>query len=99
MQPDSEKIREKLRQNFFEISAQGILVYQDPVIGPLFNSRKKIAVHVNTEQGCLELKVNGRLEETFDFAQNVGRACQEACGAYFNVIAQQNTDQEAIQTA
>jgi len=76
MQPDSEKIREKLRQNFFEISAQGILVYQDPVIGPLFNSRKKIAVHVNTE-----------------------RACQEACGAYFNVIAQQNTDQEAIQAA
>jgi hypothetical protein len=98
MNRDAAKIREQLREHFFEVSAQGILVYQDPVIGPLFHARKKIAVHVNIEQSRLELKVNGKVQQTFDFTQNIGRTCHEVCGAYFTLVSRQ-ADQEKIQAA
>ncbi len=77
----------QMRKAFFDVSPEGVLVYQDPFIGRLDNPRRGLVVELNPASACLELKVGGRLSGRFYLKEGVADACQRACGAYFEAVA------------
>ncbi len=78
---------EKMNRAFFELSPGGLLVYQDPAIGPLANRAKQLAVELNLDENQLELRVGGRVSQSFKLDTDVADACQTACQAYFSTFA------------
>ena len=80
------RLRSKMNNAFFDLSAKGVLIYQDPMIGPLANEEKQVAVVANLKKGCLELKVRGQVEQRFDLGPNTGKACRAAFVAYFTTF-------------
>lgn len=82
-----DRYRKQMRESFFDLSPEGVLVYQDPMFGPLANPAKSIAVVANTNEERLELRVRGNVERVFALALGAGQACQEAFAAYFATFA------------
>ena len=82
----------KLIQDKGEIDAPhgrislGVLIYQDPMIGPLANRKKGLAVQANPAKAQLELKVRGQVDQVFALTDGVGQACHEAFRAYFTAF-------------
>lgn len=86
--PLDSKLVRKMNRAFFDVDVRGVLIYQDPVIGPLNNDRRRLRVAVNGETDCLELQVGGAVKRRFELARGVERACQEAFKAYFEQFEQ-----------
>ena len=78
----------KLNANFFDVSEEGILVYLDPMIGPLRNRSRQLLVSLNAKKKQFELRLQGRVAEVFDFEGNMGNVCCRAFGAYFQAFEQ-----------
>lgn len=73
----------QVRACFFEVSGENVLVYQDPIIGPLSHPGRQLAVIANEAKGRFELHLQGRIEEVFEFGIHAGLAGRRACHAYF----------------
>jgi hypothetical protein len=77
---------QKLRKEFFDVSPDGTLIYTDPSIGPLLNPHHRLSVRLNDGKSCLELILNGQVQESFHLNGSVSKACREAFGAYFKAF-------------
>lgn len=77
---------QKLRKEYFDVSPDGTLIYTDPSIGPLHNPRHHLAVRLNDGKSCLELTLNGQVQESFHLNGSVSKACRDAFGAYFKAF-------------
>ena len=78
-----KRLLQQMHKVFFDLSPEGVLTYQDPMIGPLANSEKQLAVLANLKQARLELKVCGLIEQVFELNQGISQACGDAFNAYF----------------
>ena len=76
----------ELRDGYFDISPDGVLVYLDPMIGSMRHARHHLAVRVNPEKSQLELHHRGQTLQTFPLAEGPRRACEDAFGAYFSTL-------------
>ena len=87
---------EKLQREFFDVSPDDILVYSDPLIGPLHNPQHHLSVKMNGKKSRLELVFNGNIEQVFELGEGIARACQDAFAAYFQTLQDlfRNGDQE-----
>ena len=73
----------KMRQGFFEVDARGVLVYMDPMIGPLCNARRLVMVRYQAAPRRLELSLDGTVVQRFELDGDVVDACRAAFHAYF----------------
>jgi hypothetical protein len=76
----------QMRKAFFDVSPEGVLVYQDPFIGRLDSPRKGLIVELIPGAARLELKIQGKITARFDLTEGVGSACERACVAYFEAV-------------
>lgn len=81
------RLRAQMRQAFFDLSTDDVLVYKDPSIGELQNGSRGIVVRLNRTSGQLEVVVGGSISEAFDPASGVEHACRDAFVAYFRAFA------------
>lgn len=79
-------INQKLQQELFDLTSDGVLICKDPIIGPLHNPKRHLSVKLNGPKARLELVHEGAVEQTFDLARGMGRACQDAFSAYFRTF-------------
>ncbi len=73
----------KMRQGFFEVDARGVLVYMDPMIGPLCNARRLVMVRYQPAPRRLELSLEGTVVQRFDLDGDPVDGCRAAFHAYF----------------
>lgn len=76
----------KMNEAFFELLSEGVLSYQDPMIGPLANQEKQLVVLLNDEKARLELRLHGLVQEVFGFSDGIAQACRSAFHAYFTTF-------------
>lgn len=81
-----KRLQWELNNALFALSPEGVLVYQDPMIGALANPEKQLAVVVNLKKACLELKVREEVKQRFDLRVGTRQACREAFHAYFTAF-------------
>lgn len=82
----SARVLKELREAFFDISPDGVLVYLDPMIGTMRHARHHLSVRINGEKNQVELHHRGAPAREFSFADGVRRACENAFGAYFTML-------------
>jgi hypothetical protein len=85
----------KMRNVFFDVSPEGILVYMDPIIGQLANNAKQLMVKLNPDKNQFELHLNSQIQQVFKLDKRVGHTCQEAFMAYFNTFSNLCGDKKA----
>lgn len=73
----------RMRKHFFDLSEDGTLVYQDPLIGRLENQEKGLAIRLAPGAVALELHSAGRVLQAFALTGDIAAACSDAFGAYF----------------
>jgi hypothetical protein len=56
------------------------------MIGPLQNQQKQLEVFLHRDRRRLELRLGGRLVESFALDESLGEACGKAFGAYFRTL-------------
>ena len=78
----------KMMRAYFEVCDDGVLAYQDPLIGRFENEKNGLAVRLNADTRQLELSFRGKIIETFDLDQQVEQACMDASYAYWSLFSQ-----------
>ena len=78
--------RRQMAAAFFSINQDGILVYDDPVIGAL-KSRRGIEVCASATAARLDVVASGRVVRSFSLLDGNARdACLAAAGEYFRLV-------------
>ena len=82
-----KKIRQELREKFYDISDDGLLVYLDHNIGRSEFPKHGLLVRLSDDRTQLELSIRGDIIETFPLSPRLVRACDAASTAYFRRLA------------
>ncbi len=80
------RVIKEMRESFFDVSPDGVLVYIDPMIGTMRHVRQHLAVRVNAEAGKIELQHRGQTIQEFLLTEGTRVACEAAFGAYFSTL-------------
>lgn len=78
-----KRVLQQMRKAFFDLSPEGVLTYRDPMIGPLANREKQLAVTANLKKARLELRLRGVIDQVFELSEGTGQTCRDAVHAYF----------------
>jgi len=76
----------RMRKVFFDESIDHLLVYRDPLIGPLSNEKWALAVRTRPTTNTFELWLADRLVEEIAIAPDVEDACRKAIRAYYREL-------------
>jgi hypothetical protein len=82
----TSRLLKEMRESFFDVSPDGVLVYLDPMIGTMRSLARQLMIRVNSEKSRLELQHRGQTVREFPLAEGARRACEDAFGAYFEKL-------------
>jgi hypothetical protein len=82
----TQRWQRQMAAAFFSTDPDGILVYEDPLLGQLKNQRG-IEIRVDAAAGRLNVVVHGRIVRSFSLlGGDAGEACLAAAGEYFRLV-------------
>jgi len=85
--PELAAIRRRLRQVFYDIGDDGVVIYQDPAIGRYEHPLLGVSLRISSDHQVFELHVGGRVVESFPIGRRAEEACGPASHAYFVTVA------------
>ncbi len=80
------RVLKEMRDSYFDISPDGVLVYLDPMIGTMRHLQHHLMIRVNAEKNGLELQHRGETIQEFNLTEGPRHACEAAFGAYFSTL-------------